>query len=716
MKWKLNVFTIFIILLVILVLFMMVNKWFTIKETKETFVDFYKDSAENSMTMLYIPQYSTDTNRLVTHLYDNLYFDDKNGAVIEVNSSQIGTPDTTGKTINRIHISPRDGRTNTTYQSLPDNSQGEVQGIDTAESKVMTITPTYSQYSNTGTVLINNTSPAPTHLYQYFYYTWNKQTFIYLFKYNTSETTINSKTIKAQQLLYLRSFVFDETGIKNVPEVTNVNEYVPVPTDAGTPEAKYKHTKNSTYVSLSEVGLSNYLSSSTDTKVFQITPFVFYDSARGIIIINTPADSTPTTPVLTYFNNVGDTITPASNSKYMNVAVGTYKIFAKSSPSGMVLVTSFTHNTIITVIAYTSAKRNEIVSTQRFNNKTNKLVNDLATDPDHVSATSAPTTAPATTPPGGWDEYNNNFNKKWDDYMNNDGSVNCGSDRNCWYWFFKSLPSFNDQNDTSDIYGNNGEYTISDDYFLKTEVVPPVCPQCPNCPNSGCGTCSSCGGNGGSGTNTFSTINLKLEGVSPGRYKDDLGNIYIAYSDNSGNTKFLLQGIGAGALTGVGAGASAGAGVGVGTGVGTGVGANNLGNNTAGVANNLINTAGGVVGTAGNLAYSAGSGAVNLLKDTGSGAVDLLKDTGSGAVDLLKDVGSGIANLGSGGLQTQQGYQYNSGSGIGVGGTSLGSVSDKTFGKMQGQTPVDNYSYYGALQSKGGNFMPVTADFSSFRK
>ena len=31
-------------------------------------------------------------------------------------------------------------------------------------------------------------------------------------------------------------------------------------------------------------------------------------------------------------------------------------------------------------------------------------------------------------------------------------------------------------------------------------------------------------------------------------------------------------------------------------------------------------------------------------------------------------------------------------------------------------SPIDNYSYYGALESKGSQFMPVNADFSSFRK
>ena len=717
MKWKLNVFTIFIILLVILVLFMMINKWFTIKETKETFVDFYKSNAENSLTILYIPQYSSDTKRLVSHLYDNLYFDDKNGAVIEVEGTQsTSAEDTTGSTIQSIHISPRNGGLTLQKYETIKKTDGTVQPYDTVESKITTLTPAYDQYTTIGKTAIANTAPAPLHMYQFFYYTWNKQSFIHLFKFNTSD----AGSVKAKQLIFLRTFVFGENGWKSVFEdASKITGAIPIPSDNGTPRDNYDNSNNKKVISSPTPPITSPLTTLTpqnsyldnSIKVFQITPYVFYDTARGIIIINTPSSASPTFPILTCFDNAGNTATPSLASKPIEIASGMYKIFAKSSPSGMVLVTSYSYNTIITVIAYTKEETiNKIVSTQRFNNKENKIVNDLATDPDYVAATSAPTTAPATTPPGGWDEYNNDFNRRWDEYMNNDGRMNCGSDRNCWYWFFKSLPSFNDQNDTSDIYDNNGASTISDDYFLKTEVVPPVCPQCPNCPDSGCGTCTSCGGNGGSGTNTFSNINLKLTQASPGKYKDDLGNIYIAYSDSSGNTKFVLQGTGAGALTGTGTGA-------IGE---TAAGVNNLGDNTAGVANNLINTAGGVVGTAGNLAYSAGSGAVNLLKDTGSGAVDLLKDTGSGAVDLLKGVGSGIANLGSGGLQMQQGSQYNSTTGLGGSGrgsgASLATTSDKTFGKMPGQTPVDNYSYYGALQSKGGNFMPVTADFSSFRK
>lgn len=733
MKWKLNVFTVFIILLIILVLFIMINKQFTIKETKETFVDFYKDNATNSLTVLNIPQYSSDSKRLVVHLYDNLYFDDKNGAIIEVVSSQTSgqvAQDTKGTTITDIHIYPRNGGlTHTTYSNTVIKENGDVVGFDTNESKITTITPSYDDFSQIGNIIINNVLPIPSHTYQYFYYTWNKQTFIHLFKFNTSESGSGSSKIKIKQLIFLRSFVFGESGLKSVfDDITpsTISTASPEVTDNGTASGKYKDDNNKKLVSspapLTGTALVPRSNSYLDNtiKVFQITPYVFYDTARGIIIINTPDANSLTIPKLEFYDNTGNSTTPELSSKPIEIGSGTYKIFAKRSPSGMVLVTSYTYNTIISVIAYTTNKSNEIVVTQRFNNKENKLVNNLASDPEYISATSPPpTTAPATTPPGGWDEWNKNFNNKWNQLY--DGKMNCGSDKSCWYWFFKSLPSENDRNDMSNMYGsNNGQSFFSDDYFLKTEAVPPVCPQCPNCPSSG--TCTSCGGNGGSGTtlSSCSGVDLHLTPIVSTKYTDNLGNIYIATTDNSGNKSYRLEGkISAAGTTSASSTTTQNS-------------VASIDNNISGVANNLVNTAGGAVGTAGNLAFSAGSGAVNLLRDTGSGAVDLLKDTGSGAVDLLKDTGSGaigllkdagsgIANLGSGRLQ-MQGSQYNSAGGAGavgaggVGPSQLGSVSDKSFGKMSGQTPVDNYSYYGALQSKGGNFMPVTADFSSFRK
>jgi hypothetical protein len=112
----------------------------------------------------------------------------------------------------------------------------------------------------------------------------------------------------------------------------------------------------------------------------------------------------------------------------------------------------------------------------------------------------------------------------------------------------------------------------------------------------------------------------------------------------------------------------------------------------------------GTVGTAGDVLKSTGSGAANLagkVIDTTSG---LLKDAGSGAVGLLRDAG----NRGS-----QGGYGYGGQGSGGYGGQGSGGAQSMTRGGVNG---IDNYSYYGALPSKGGNFIPVTSDFSKFGK
>jgi hypothetical protein len=79
----------------------------------------------------------------------------------------------------------------------------------------------------------------------------------------------------------------------------------------------------------------------------------------------------------------------------------------------------------------------------------------------------------------------------------------------------------------SEIYNryNNADDIRSSDYFLKTQVVPPVCPSCPSCAvnNRGCrnnNVCNNCGGNGGGGssnvngqynTNTIGSLASSVE-------------------------------------------------------------------------------------------------------------------------------------------------------------------------------------------------------------
>jgi hypothetical protein len=301
----------------------------------------------------------------------------------------------------------------------------------------------------------------------------------------------------------------------------------------------------------------------------------------------------------------------------------------------------------------------------------------------------------------------------------------------------------NTVNDSSGNNGNNGnnDYTseyakwvaywnavvksgsqYSDDYILKTQVVPPVCPTCPNCPNSG--TCTNCGGRGGSGTlgGDGTTIsggsgtgggegglpsNLTLSGH--GGYATSANPDTLGGATTIQTMEFIK-------------------------------GTENLAKTAAGSLGNVVNTAGDIVKGAGtgtaDVLKSAGSGASNLLssgasgvsgfikdaasgiagftKDAVGGAVGLAKDTVGGAIDLAKDAGSVFSrNDGSGG-QTQS-------SAYGVYNPQTGQTtsSPPQYGQQQGslgntKSAIDPYSYNGALVSKPSNFIPVTADFSAF--
>ena len=87
----------------------------------------------------------------------------------------------------------------------------------------------------------------------------------------------------------------------------------------------------------------------------------------------------------------------------------------------------------------------------------------------------------------------------------------------------------------------------SDDFILKTQIVPPVCPQCPSC--AGCtGVCTDCGGKGGSGTKaengndvtetdpeTKITNEAKKDGNIIERSIDVAGNVVVKTVDTAGN-------------------------------------------------------------------------------------------------------------------------------------------------------------------------------------
>lgn len=241
------------------------------------------------------------------------------------------------------------------------------------------------------------------------------------------------------------------------------------------------------------------------------------------------------------------------------------------------------------------------------------------------------------------------------------------------------------------------------DFILKTEVVPPVCPECPSCP----GNTVCIHGKRDSTTNQQGSVNNEQGSVNK---KGD-------------SAKSLARDLGSG-------------------------------------VNDLIRD--GASGTT-NLARDATTGTVQIAKDTVAGTSDFVKDSASGIGEYAKDVASGTYGVASdvvkgtvglgreivGGLYGTASDVVKGTVGIGqdvVGGIAQGipNYGSPHAGMNVGPSPnvqmggyynsygggyinpqmpqtagQDPYGYYGAVPARSGNsinYVPRTADFSSFGK
>ena len=241
------------------------------------------------------------------------------------------------------------------------------------------------------------------------------------------------------------------------------------------------------------------------------------------------------------------------------------------------------------------------------------------------------------------------------------------SDYYKWYWYWNSSGSL--------------PVHFSEDYMLKTQMVPPVCPSCPACPKQGC--CTNCGGNGGAGAVDENGKSVDKENKGTGR---PLGDAYSKTLDTGSD---LLKSGGSGAV--------------------------GLTKDTLGLGKDAVTGAAG-------MATDTVGGAVGLGKETVGGAVGLGKETVGGAVGLGKDAISGTADfiggLGSGPTNVSQGAQGGMNTG-GYGQTPLGQYGQMGVpgtGSVTAPTS-DPYTYNGQLQRRPpSNFLPRTANFSAFAK
>ena len=696
---RIDSFTIFLIVLIVFVTIILITNWYKYYSCKETesFVDF--NANKNTGSTVYIPQYSDKDTKSVVSLYDNMYYDYKNGNLIEVSSTSSGKKDTTGESIKNIRIVTRDGLAVKKISSQALNADGSVPAYSSPESLVNSITPLYNQFSyKSGTT---TTDP-----YQAFYISWNKDTYVHLVK-------LDRKNKRADGIettgMNLKTFTFNHNGLKNttstynmlyLPKYSSVTNAVSV-SGVYNSNQKYLNGKNKLF-EIAKVfhkadGDSSESSPDRTTGPEQLSPknqyhegAIYFDPLYGNIIIGDGKD-------IRVYNRQdnGEQLRDRFDSvPFSKLSSTNVFILHDMYPYAAVLVIAEKNNTIISVIRPNNNKYTLLTSV-RFNK--DGLVNNESTDTDNKVVKKQ------------WKDNDGGLNKPQQLEMAYDSNPThskvCGDDLSCkWYWYFNSIDKTSKDN------------VLSDDYFLKTEVVPPVCPQCPMCPDSG--ICSNCGGRGGAGVCNVSTDQkLTPSPTSPGTFVDSSGNVFVLYTDPNGNKSYMPLSrmkpdnvVPATSTATTTVGTSAVNPNTIGGALSTTVmGAEKLGssaiNTTGSLANKLVDTAGNVVDTAGNI--------VNTTIGTAGG---LVGGTIGTAADLAKGVGSGIMQLGNGRGGNVGGGVSSAGIAGGVG-SPIRPVSDKTFGNIPGQTPVDNYSYYGALQSKGATtYMPVTADFSSFRK
>jgi len=386
--------------------------------------------------------------------------------------------------------------------------------------------------------------------------------------------------------------------------------------------------------------------------IYQLSKSVQYDKTNGNLVIFNKTNNS----VKVYGRNGAETTT-----KPTSVSVSTFEPWlVNDADNNMVVYMPHDKKTLLMILQMDPANSSKFILGRiaRFNN-TGDLEDGLVPPPPPATAVPA---APPTTPTdnGPLSEY-----YKW-----------------LAYWSTHVL--YEDQS--------------ADDYIRKTQIVPPVCPSCPSCPSCATGkegVCANCGGNGGSGT-------LLKDGSSVVK---QTGKVIESTVQKTGDVVERVV------------------------------------SSTGDVAEKAISTTGDVIKTTGgevssvlkstatgttDLLKSAGTGTTDLLKSTATGTTDLLKSAASGTTDLLKSAGRGTTDLlrsagtGTASLLSPSNSMYRESTIYPQGSVKRTGETQRVapVGMYRGQSlgPSNYYTQYGALQPKGDNFIPITADFSAFRK
>ena len=620
---KLTPLLLFLLILVVLVIAITTLKNPIAPVEKEGFIKFKTNVVPQRETV--IPAYSS---RAIVKLYDNLFIDRQNINIVEVVSSEfIGNVDATTYKVTKGNVDLTGSSITAINVQTRDGARINRPVTSTTvkesdESKISSITKTNKS------VPFFTSACTTTAKYQLFYIPWGTNTYIHGIQLTATPSAHAASSFKPRNLY---SYFIPSDKTANMSAIYYPNNVI----NLTVPASSDKSAQNGKLV-------TEPLYSAT-RKVYQLSSDIKYDITSGNVVVNSKNAiivynryGKPTT----YSTAPADSVIPtsiadsATTAWVANNAINTTQIIYIPNKT----------NTVILLLQKDAAGRFTVLNSVRFNKS--KAISDNDTDDDSIPITTNPPVPPAPS-------------------SNLDPSAI--SDYYKWYWYWNSAGS-----------GTNSQY--SNNYLLKTQIVPPVCPSCPTA------TCASTASSADSGSGSDSSVK-----------KDKDGNIITNTVDTAGNV--------------------------VNKTVDT---ASNVFNKTVDTTSNLLTS--GATGAT-NLLTSGVSGATNLLTSGVSGATNLVKSGATGTVDLLKDAGSGVVKVADKTLNTTgnivgdlTGSGASAANAIGGAGAYYGGLNTpygggySAPGFSRGSPPIDNYSYYGALPNKGSNYIPITADFSAFKK
>jgi len=409
-----------------------------------------------------------------------------------------------------------------------------------------------------------------------------------------------------------------------------------------------------------------------ESKIYQLSENVYYNTNNGDLYIKTAVGTEGSGNTYDMFSRKGNVLSTISESGVESVESYLGLIKKDNLGGNLVVYVANQQNTTLILL-----KKNN--TGQMFSNKltvrfdaSGQIYNSIATDPNvnidvslNESSTETETETETTSQP--------NHSHSMGELIDVSNNI---SDYYKWYWYWNTSGSL--------------PVHFSEDYMLKTQVVPPVCPACPACPKHE--GCSNCGGNGGSGTvdaSGNSVVTNKTTGA------DAVNNVVNTTGGLANNivdsTTDLLKSAGSGT--------------------------SDLVKGTVGVA------ADGAAGAAG-MARDTVTGAANMATDTVTGATGLATDAVTGTVDMARDFGEGAYDVINKGMDNRSGRIDNRAARIqgrygstGGYGSSGGYGSGSGYGSSSGYGPTNPYTYNGQLKEKPeSNFLPRTADFSAFAR